>query len=621
MARRDYLRFDAFSIKRLIEQKLSENTDFTDHIYPGSDLSIFIDVVSYAFEILQYYINQAGSETVVEDAQFYENMNRLVKFLDYNPDGYGTSTVDLVLNGVPENLNNTVLPPYSTLTLDDLDENGNPITFSTTDYFYMYDDRTVQAGDAFNIFPAYNGSWYLYEDPLVAEGTPFETFVLDNLFSEAESKSYTAWPFVHAIIRRGNEFLTYKPVTNSLFIDPIGQRTYNSNERLFELRLDEFKRTTMKFGDGIYSEQLQQGDLIYVIYLKSNGPDGQISANAITNRTFKTEVKGLDSNILRLAIEEDYSNLVNETDLSITDSIKASNFAPSSLPYAEETVDEIRTSAPNHFRTGGKLITQNDFDFYIRNNYFRDIVDVRVMNNWEYLGSFLKWLYQSGIDYKGSRTFYLSNSLKATYGYEFADACDFNNVYAWIQMKTGFPIPKQNIIRKTTPLKALTSELVLLDPILVNFVPCAVNNGYDIKNWDPDNENYIEVKLDPATSESPQKILNRVNSILITFFTYENQRIGGTIDFDNLQSQILGIIGVIGIKTVYRNKETGRTVSTNGLKFAQWTTTILNGADLKLVNGQATLEDFMFPSALENTFINRLKVITEAAYNSNEVEY
>ena len=53
---KDYLSFDAYSIKRRIEQRLAENSDFTDQIYPGSDLSIFIDIVAYSFQTLQYYI-------------------------------------------------------------------------------------------------------------------------------------------------------------------------------------------------------------------------------------------------------------------------------------------------------------------------------------------------------------------------------------------------------------------------------------------------------------------------------------------------------------------------------------------------------------------------------------
>ena len=75
---KDYLSFDAYSIKRRIEQRLAENSDFTDQIYPGSDLSIFIDIVAYSFQTLQYYINQAGNEAMASDAQFYENINRIV---------------------------------------------------------------------------------------------------------------------------------------------------------------------------------------------------------------------------------------------------------------------------------------------------------------------------------------------------------------------------------------------------------------------------------------------------------------------------------------------------------------------------------------------------------------
>ena len=87
---------------------------------------------------------------MASDAQFYENINRIVKFLDYNPDGYSTAQVDTVLSGVPTTLNNTVLPPYSSVSLGRTDENGNEVTFSTVDYHFLYDDPTVAQGSVNN---------------------------------------------------------------------------------------------------------------------------------------------------------------------------------------------------------------------------------------------------------------------------------------------------------------------------------------------------------------------------------------------------------------------------------------------------------------------------------------
>ena len=618
---KDYLSFDAYSIKKRIEQRLAENSNFTDQIYPGSDLSIFIDIVSYSFQTLQYYLNQAGNEAMASDAQFYENINRIVKFLDYNPDGYTTSQVDTVLSGVPTTLNNAVLPPYTSVNLGKTDQNGNEVTYSTVDYHFLYDDPTVAQGSVNNNIPLHNGKWTLYESPFIAEGTPFETFTCTNLYSENESKSYTSFPFVHAIIKRGEQFVIFKPVRNSVFLDPVDQKTYSSNDKVFELRLDEFKNVELKFGDGVYGARLQEGDKVYVVYLKSNGPDGTINPRDISNLSLTTSIAGLKTNDLRDTISEEYSNLVNSTDLTVPASIVANNYSQSSAPRAEETVDDIRFSAPNHFRSGGRLITTNDYDSYIRGQFFKDVVDVKVMNNFEYLKTFLRWLYNAGNVYQGDSGYYLSNDLRSRYGYLYSDSCDFNNVYAWIQMKSGYPVPKDNITKDIQNKKALTGELVILDPLISLFVPCANDTGYNISDWDPNYENYIEVELNATTLEAPQRIKNKVNSFILSFFSTENQRLGITVELDRLYNILTAIDGVKNIRTVYKASGSNNVIYYNGLKFAKWTPNILSGADKELVTGNYKLEEFMYPRLTESTMNNRIKIITQSAYGTNEVEY
>jgi hypothetical protein len=80
-----FLHFNAYSIKEMIVRKLTEDTDFTDQIYEGSNLNILIDLVAYMYQCLMYNLNNAASESMFADTRLYENMNRLVKFFGYNP--------------------------------------------------------------------------------------------------------------------------------------------------------------------------------------------------------------------------------------------------------------------------------------------------------------------------------------------------------------------------------------------------------------------------------------------------------------------------------------------------------------------------------------------------------
>ncbi len=82
-----FLHFNAYSIKEMIVRKLTEDTDFTDQIYEGSNLNILIDLVAYMYQCLMYNLNNAAAESMFADTRLYENMRRLVKFIGYNPKG------------------------------------------------------------------------------------------------------------------------------------------------------------------------------------------------------------------------------------------------------------------------------------------------------------------------------------------------------------------------------------------------------------------------------------------------------------------------------------------------------------------------------------------------------
>ena len=61
----------------------------------------------------------------------------------------------------------------------------------------------------------------------------------------------------------------YKQV-NNLILDSA------FNDCAYELRLNEFKNYTLKFGDDIHGKRLEEGDLIYIIYLRSNCENGYL---------------------------------------------------------------------------------------------------------------------------------------------------------------------------------------------------------------------------------------------------------------------------------------------------------------------------------------------------------
>jgi len=82
-----YLTFDANSLKGLIIDRLNENETFTDQNFEGSNFSAFIDVVAYMYHVLLFQLNTTSNESTFNTATIYENMNKLVSNIGYNPLG------------------------------------------------------------------------------------------------------------------------------------------------------------------------------------------------------------------------------------------------------------------------------------------------------------------------------------------------------------------------------------------------------------------------------------------------------------------------------------------------------------------------------------------------------
>jgi len=53
------------------------------------------------------------------------------------------------------------------------------------------------------------------------------------------------------------------------------------------------------------------------------------------------------------------------------------NTTASSVFRPEETVDEIRRNAPEWFKTGNRLVTASDFEYFVRNRFRDNVVDVK----------------------------------------------------------------------------------------------------------------------------------------------------------------------------------------------------------------------------------------------------
>lgn len=166
-------------------------------------------------------------------------------------------------------------------------------------------------------------------------------------------------------------------------------------------------------------------------------------------------------------------------------------------------MDDIREYAPTWFKMGNRLLTRNDYEFFVKSS-IPQVIDVKCMNNWEYLATFYKWLYDCGVKYhKDSPNpgrYYFDENVFLRNGFDMVDAADANNIYIWVQTQQDFTLDNvKNTLKDSKNidyLKILTSELQFLKPIPVVFDVCACYT--DVAQVYAKNDNFADF-IDIAT--------------------------------------------------------------------------------------------------------------------------
>ena len=169
-----YTAFDALSLKSLIKDRLNNKSFFTDQNYEGSNLSSMIDIVAYSYHVLLFYLNQTSNESTFTEAELYENINRIVKTIDYKPTGQQTANLSFNATGNSSlGVGTYTIPRFSFV-------NAGGIFYSTKEdiTFSKTEAGTEVLTDLQNNNLLYQGQYQEYP-VITATGEEFEQVFLD----------------------------------------------------------------------------------------------------------------------------------------------------------------------------------------------------------------------------------------------------------------------------------------------------------------------------------------------------------------------------------------------------------------------------------------------------------
>lgn len=596
-----YLGFDAQNLKKLIIQQLNKGGVYTDQEYEGSNFSAILDVIAYTYHLLLFYLNRMGTESTFTQTQIYENMNRIVKLLGYNPIGYQTSCVAFKAYA-PDNTQNTtngfelnttyILPRYAYINV-----NGIRYTLTNDILFSMTENDDVDDSLNKRLLTEFSNTNILFQGNIIeapiytALGEQFETYTLipsNNTESQATIVDYANFSvFVYnASINKWQEWTE----TSSLYLE-------NNSTLKYEKRLNENGYYEFRFGNNVNGKQLNAGDYVQIYYLKSDGVAGEIGINQLkdnTLNTFNTEIfNRIMIDVLNL---NSSSNVVSSTQIKlftfINDTISTKFTEP-------ESIDNIRSNLSKVFHSQSQLITAENIQTYIERNFNNMVSSVYVLNNNDYLYNILSYYNDLGVNSITKESRIAINQL------QFATSCNFNNIYVYMVPKYT-PVDsnnngkyvdsnlKQYMVSKLNDLKPLTSEIIPMDPVYI-----ATGFGIQLPTDTIFTSEYSKQTPDEIINETKLVLTRYSNSHIKTSLIksqacdiirnmFNQVKLGYTISTIELNNELLNIEGVNNVFTQRQNSKIP------GISLMIWNPIYYN-KDISTTTNPITFDKFKYP--------------------------
>ena len=315
---------DFDQIKTNLKAYLKQQSQFQDYNFEGAGLNILLDILAYNTHYNSYYLNMVANEAFLDTALLRDSVVSHAKTLGYIPFSVTAprAIVNVTVNSgttTPETLTIPKGFTFSSNLIDSLSYNfvvleESTVTKSNTSFFF--EDLEI-----------YEGSLVSYVFNYTENSNPKSVFVLPDNNIDTTTISVSVSPNV------GNTSTqVYNQVTDILDI--------TSTSEAYFLQESKNGNYEIYFGDGVVGKKLNDGAVVTVTYLVTNG----VAANQTDGFVAAAPIGA-------------YSDIV----IDVVD--VASGGA------TRETVDSIKYSAAAQYATQNRLVTTSDYESYIKSKY------------------------------------------------------------------------------------------------------------------------------------------------------------------------------------------------------------------------------------------------------------
>ena len=327
---------DFDTIKDNLKTYLRNQSQFTDYDFDASNLSVLLDILAYNTHYNAVLANMVSNEMFLDTALKRSSVVSLAKQINYTPQSRRSATAKLTvaISNVPSAPNFLTLEPYTQFTtiID-----GTGFTFYNIN---SYSATPVNGTYTFTDVSVYQGRVVEQYFTVGANSSPADRYEISN--SNADTQTMQVLIQYNGV---GQFDAVYTAVTDITEV--------NSASTVYYLQENTRGLYEIYFGDDVLGRKLNQGDIVKVRYLISDGD----SANVSTNVPLSWSVN---------AIAGETAN-----DRTITTVSKPAGGSE------RETVDSIRFRSLNNYTAQGRAVTKTDYATLI-SNYLPGVQSVNV---------------------------------------------------------------------------------------------------------------------------------------------------------------------------------------------------------------------------------------------------
>ena len=352
----NFTNLDFDQIKQSLKDYIQSNSDFTDYDFEGSNLSTILDVLAYNTYITSYNANMLSNEVFIDSATLRENVVSLARNIGYIPRSKKSSRASVSFFVDISSVSPT--PANLTLKAGPVATTGGRFNGQSF-VFGIPEDKTVSVIDgiaSFDDIEVYEGS-YLSQSYVYSTRNPFQKFILPNVGIDLDSLVVTVRPSIDSSV-------STKYARQDELFDSVTKSVINKNSNIYFIQETESEQYEVIFGDGVFGKALEDGNIIEMTYIVTNGSDG----NGVNSFTFSGSV----------------SYVRNSVEIFVTSGISLiSSVLPSSGGESIESIDSIRKYAPQVYTTQNRALSANDYEILIPNKIYPETESISVFGGEE----------------------------------------------------------------------------------------------------------------------------------------------------------------------------------------------------------------------------------------------